>query len=64
MVISNIEIMGLESSMIAAGYPVRTETGLRELKDNDYKRVFQLTKKSRKNQNPLEKIESFFFNTF
>lgn len=49
MVISNIEIMGLESSMIAAGYPVRTETGPRELKDNDYKRAFRLTEKSRKN---------------
>lgn len=49
MRIENIEVMGLESSILASGYAMRVNHEARELVPNDFKRAETLTKKSRLN---------------
>ena len=40
--ISDVKIYDLEESIIASGYPMRTSSGMREVKDNDIKRGINL----------------------
>lgn len=46
MILSNIKVYDLEESLIASGYAMRTETGLRELTDKDFERGKKLVKAS------------------
>ena len=49
MRISNVEIMGLDTSIVASGYPMRTETELTSSTDHDLDRSLKLTKASKIN---------------
>ena len=49
MRVDNVKIYDLEESLIASGYPMRTEVGMRELDENDWKRGISLTKASDRN---------------
>lgn len=44
MKIENVKVYDLEQSIIASGYPMRTEAGMRDLTDNDIKRAINLSK--------------------
>lgn len=46
MKIDNVKIYDLEESIIASGYPMRTEAGMREIEDKDIDRAVKLTKAS------------------
>ena len=37
-IVSNVKIYDLEESLIASGYPMRTESGMREVEEKDIKR--------------------------
>ena len=37
-VVSNVKIYDLEESIIASGYPMRTEVGMREVEEKDISR--------------------------
>lgn len=43
MTISNVKIYDLEESIIASGYPMRTEVEMREVLENDIKRGNKLS---------------------
>lgn len=43
-IVSNVKIYDLEESLIASGYPMRTESGLREVEEKDIKRGTNLVK--------------------
>lgn len=43
-IVSNVKIYDLEESLIAAGYPMRTDVGPRELVEQDFKRGHNLSK--------------------
>ena len=43
-VISNVKVYDLEESLIASGYPMRTEINARELEDKDIERATKLVK--------------------
>ena len=49
MKVDNVKIYDLEESIIASGYPMRTEVGMRELDEKDFKRVLKLTEASDRN---------------
>lgn len=49
MKLENIKVYDLEESMIASGYPMRTELVAKHVGDNDLKRCFNLTKASNGN---------------
>ena len=49
MRLENIKVYDLEESMIASGYPMRTELVVKHVGDNDLKRCFNLTKASNGN---------------
>lgn len=49
MRIENIKVYELKESIIASGYPMRTEVGLREIEENDKNRCLNLTKASNGN---------------
>lgn len=49
MRISNLKIYDLEESLLASGYPMRTDTASKELTDKDIKRGLNLTRASRTN---------------
>ena len=49
MRVDNVKIYDLEESLIASGYPMRTEVGMRKLDENDWKRGISLTKASDRN---------------
>jgi hypothetical protein len=49
MKISNLKIYDLEESIIASGYPMRTEAEMREVEDSDIKRIKNLVKASNGN---------------
>lgn len=42
-IISNVKIYDLEESIIASGYPMRTNVGMREVEDKDFRRGEKLT---------------------
>ncbi len=44
MKVENVEVCGLESSIIASGYPMRTEAIMREVEENDMNRAKKLSK--------------------
>ena len=46
MIISNCDVYDLEKSLIASGYPMRTEVGMREIEEGDWRRALNLTKAS------------------
>ena len=48
-IMNNVEIMGLDSSIIASGYPMITDIKKRDIGANDLKRCNSLTKLSREN---------------
>ena len=37
-IVSNVKIYDLEESLIASGYPMRTDSGMREVEEKDIKR--------------------------
>ena len=41
-IVSNVKIYDLEESLIASGYPMRTESGMREVEEKDIKRGIKL----------------------
>lgn len=41
-IVSNVKIYDLEESLIASGYPMRTEVGIRDVEDKDIKRGIKL----------------------
>ena len=41
-IVSNVKIYDLEESLIASGYPMRTEVGMRDVEDKDVKRGIKL----------------------
>lgn len=41
-IVSNVKIYDLEESLIASGYPMRTEVGMRDIEDKDVKRGIKL----------------------
>ena len=43
-IVSNVKIYDLEESLIASGYPMRTESGMREVEEKDIKRGINLVK--------------------
>lgn len=43
-IVSNVKIYDLEESLIASGYPMRTEVGVREVEEKDIKRGVNLVK--------------------
>ena len=43
MKISNVKIYDLEESLIASGYPMRTQAEMREPGENDFKRGHNLS---------------------
>ncbi len=43
-IVSNVKIYDLEESLIASGYPMRTESGMREVEEKDIKRGVNLVK--------------------
>lgn len=43
-IVSNVKIYDLEESLIAAGYPMRTDVGSRDLVEQDFKRGHNLSK--------------------
>ena len=43
-IVSNVKIYDLEESLLAAGYPMRTDTDPRELGEKDFKRGHNLSK--------------------
>ena len=49
MIISNLKVYDLEESLIASGYPMRTELPDREVDEKDIKRIMNLTKASNGN---------------
>lgn len=49
MKIENLKVYDLEESIIASGYPMRTEAEMREVEEKDYKRVKSLVKASNGN---------------
>lgn len=49
MRVDNVKIYDLEESIIASGYPMRTEVGMRELDEKDFKRALKLTEASDRN---------------
>ena len=49
MKLENIKVYDLEESLIASGYPMRTELTPREVDEKDIKRVLALTKASNEN---------------
>lgn len=44
MKIDNVKVYDLEESIIASGYPMRTEAGMRELEPKDIRRALKLSK--------------------
>lgn len=44
MVVSNVDIYDLEKSILASGYPMRTETDIRDITDKDIERCSKLVK--------------------
>ena len=44
--IDNVKIYDLEECIIASGYPMRTEVGMRDIEDGDMRRAINLTKAS------------------
>lgn len=46
MKIDNVKIYDLEECIIASGYPMRTEVGMRDIEDGDMRRAINLTKAS------------------
>lgn len=49
MRIENLKVYDLNESILASGYPMRTDTALRELTEKDYRRCLNLTKASNGN---------------
>ena len=49
MVLTNVKVYDLDESIIASGYPMRTEIEVRDVNDKDMKRIYNLTKQSRMN---------------
>ena len=43
-IVSNVKIYDLEESLIASGYPMRTQSGMREVEEKDIKRGINLVK--------------------
>ena len=43
-IVSNVKIYDLEESLIASGYPMRTESGMQEVEEKDIKRGINLVK--------------------
>lgn len=43
-IVSNVKIYDLEESLIASGYPMRTQSGMREVEEKDIKRGISLVK--------------------
>lgn len=41
-IVSNVKIYDLEESLIASGYPMRIEVGMRDVEDKDVKRGIKL----------------------
>jgi hypothetical protein len=41
-IVTNVKIYDLEESLIASGYPMRTESGMREVEEKDIKRGINL----------------------
>ena len=41
-IVSNVKIYDLEESLIASGYPMRTEVEMRDVEDKDVKRGIKL----------------------
>lgn len=48
-VLNNVKVYDLEESIIASGYPMRTEAEMRDVAANDIKRAYNLTQASREN---------------
>lgn len=48
-VLSNVKVYDLEESIIASGYPMRTEAVMRDVQNNDIRRAHNLTKASKEN---------------
>ena len=46
MKIDNVKVYDLEECIIASGYPMRTEVGMRDIEDGDMRRAVNLTKAS------------------
>lgn len=46
MKIDNVKVYDLEESIVASGYPMRTEAGTRELDEKDIRRAIKLSKMS------------------
>ena len=46
MKIDNVKVYDLEECIIASGYPMRTEVGMRDIEDGDMRRAINLTKAS------------------
>ena len=44
MRITNVKVYDLDESIIASGYPMRTEAGMREVEEKDIKRAINLSK--------------------
>lgn len=44
--IDNVKVYDLEECIIASGYPMRTEVGMRDIEDGDMRRAINLTKAS------------------
>lgn len=49
MIINNVKVYDLEESLIASGYPMRTEIESREPDEKDFERGLRLTKASKTN---------------
>lgn len=47
-IVSNVKIYDLEESLIASGYPMRTQSGMREVEEKDIKRGINLVNATKK----------------
>ena len=47
-IVSNVKIYDLEESLIASGYPMRTQSGMREVEEKDIKRGVNLVNATKK----------------
>lgn len=47
-IVSNVKIYDLEESLIASGYPMRTEVGMRDVEEKDIKRGTNLVNATKK----------------
>lgn len=47
-IVSNVKIYDLEESLIASGYPMRTQSGMREVEEKDVKRGVNLVNATKK----------------